>query len=975
MPPLVFLLILVTMNTQEFLESILPADGAYLMAVAGDKGFKHRGFQTIAAAADFADQCDSQGATVYHACAAFKRPPYKNEDGKFITRTSENWLSAKAFWVDVDCGADKAADGHGYATQKDAAKALLTWCKDKVIPFPMLVNSGRGVHAYWCLNDPVTPDVWVRTANGLKTLFAKDGILADPTRTADFSSVLRPVGTHNRKDPSHPLEVKVALPQQKPIVTEDFINRVTELAGTDPLGEAPAWMQGGDQLSTNYQFCESPHHAKAVAEHCAQVRLMRDTKGDVSYDHWRGVIGLITHCEEGVELAREWSEKRGETGHQNTDVDTRFNTWTSPPPTCEYFEKCNPGGCANCPKKGKIKTPWVLGVQEPEKKPETVEVEHTDTAGNTKKVQYQIPPMPQGYGWSGGQMIRYFKDDDGALVPHPFCSVQFYLTRRLRDANGEFSFAARAHLHKGEVREFSIPGGLIGIGGNKLMEYLGTYEIMAGNANDSIKNMGCYLKDEVGRLMNTTDVMNTYSHFGWQKDHSFLIGSRLYTPDGNTTEVLLCGAAADYVKVFPEPTGSVESYARKINNIYNRDGMEPMQYMICSLWAAPLVSLCDNMYNGIPCVLTGTQSGKGKTTAALAALYAYGRPMPGMAFSGREGATGNAQANFLGTLRNLPVLFDEVTNKNSRELSELCYSLSSGVEKMRMRAAGGSVRIANRNEWRTHTALTGNTQITARLATNGDTEAEVMRIFEINVDNCQIPSLDPMAVASQVSAMEEDMGAAGAAFLQYVVMHRADVHDLIFQTYDDLRADADLMAQPRYRFYRNHMVCTLACAKIMKQLGVIDFDIPKLTKFALEAARLLFQRTQDANTLSAVDALGMMLNDLSPMIVQTPTYDIGPNDPRYNAHCTQGIVGRAIRGTPTLKDPNYNNTLFLSTAAIRNWCNENRVSADYLSSCLAAGHVLVDRTARCSLGKNTNITTSQCRCWQIDLAAMDNLKG
>lgn len=965
---------MVTMNTQEFLESILPAEGAYLMAVAGDKGFKHRGFTTIAAAADFAQQCDEQGATVYHACAAFKRPPYKNEDGKFITRTSENWLSAKAFWIDLDCGADKAAEGHGYATQKDAAKAILTWCKDKELPFPMLINSGRGVHAYWCLTEPVTPEVWVRTANGLKALFAKDNVLADPTRTADFSSVLRPIGTHNRKDPQHPLEVKLALAQRGPITTDDFVAKVTELAGVDTLGEMPAWMQGGDQAPTTYQACNTPHHACMVAEHCAQVRLMRDTQGDVSYDHWRGVIGLITHCEEGIDLAYKWSEKRGETGHQNTDVDTRFNTWTSPPPTCEYFEKCNPSGCANCPKKGKIKTPWVLGIKEPEKKEETVEVEHTDTAGNTKKVQYQIPPMPQGYGWSGGQMIRYFKDEDGALVPHPFCGVQFYLTRRLRDADGAFSFAARAHLPKGEVREFNIPGGLIGTGGNKLVEFLGQYEIMAGNANDSIKNMGCYLKDEVGRLMNTTDVMNTYNHFGWQKDHSFLIGTRLYTPDGNLTEVLVSGSAADHVKVFPAPTGSVESYAKKINSIYNRDGMEPMQYMICSLWAAPLAALCDSMYNGIPCVLSGTQSGKGKTTAALAALYAYGRPMPGLAFSGKEGATGNAQANFLGALRNLPVLFDEVTNKNSRELSELCYSLSSGVEKMRMKASGGTVRIADRNEWRTHTALTGNTQITARLATNGDTEAEVMRIFEINVDACNIPQLDPMAVNSQVSAMEEDMGIAGEAFIRYIVTHRADVHDLIFKTYDDLRADADLMAQPRYRFYRNHMVCTLACAKIMKELGVIEFDIPKLTKFALEAARMLFQRTQEANTLTATDALGLMLNELSPRIVQTATYDIKSTEAPYDVKCPMGIVGRSVRGTPMQKDAHLDNTLLLSANAVRDWCNENRVSVDYLAKCLMVGKILVDRNVRYSLGKNTNITTAQCRCWKIDLNALDAQK-
>lgn len=962
------------MNTQEFFESIFPPEGVYLLAVAGEKGFRHRGFTTIAGAVDFAEQCDQQGATVYHACAAFKKAPYKNEAGKFITRTSENWRAAKAFWIDVDCGADKVAEGHGYATQKDGATAILTWCKKHSLPFPMLVNSGRGVHAYWCLSEEISPEEWVRTANALKALMSADGLLADPTRTADFASVLRPVGTHNRKDPSNPLEVKVALPQKEVIQTAEFLALVAkEAESVGGLGEAPAWMTRGDTMP-DYGGSAAKPFAEEIAKHCAQVKIVQETQGDASYDHWRGVIGLITHCAEGIELARKWTEKRAETGHQNVDVDTRFNTWTSPPPTCEYFGKCNPDGCKDCPHKGKIKTPWVLGVKEPEKKETTVDVTSTNSAGQTQTVTYQIPPSPPGYGWDGSQMVRYFKNADGVLEPHPFCGVHFYLLRRLRDVTGEFSFATRAHLPKGDIREFNIPGSIIGTGGNKLVEFLGQYEIMAGNANDSVKNMGAYLKDEVARLMNSTDVMNTYSHFGWQEDKSFLIGTRLYSPDGKVTEVLLSGAAADHAKVFPTPVGSVQSYAKKINSIYNCDGMEPMQYMICSLWAAPLVNLCDTLYNGIPCVLTGVQSGKGKTTAALAALYAYGRPMPGMAFSGREGATANAQANFLGTLRNLPVLFDEVTNKNSRELSELCYALSSGVEKMRMKASGGTVRIGDRNEWRTHTALTGNTQITARLATNGDTEAEVMRIFEINVDTYDIPSLDPMAVASQVSAMEEDMGIAGELFIKYVVTHRDDVHDLIFKTYEDLKADKDLMAQPRYRFYRNHMVCTLTAAKIMKDLGVIEFDIPKMTAFALKAARQLFQRTLEANTLSATDALGLMLNELSPQIIQTATYDIVGNEAPYEVKYSNGIVGRSIRGTPARRDAWYDNTLFLSAKAVRDWCNANRVSIDFMAACLKSKGVLVDRQARCSLGKNTNITTSQCRCWRIDLNAMDNLK-
>ena len=40
-----------------------------------------------------------------------------------------------------------------------------------------------------------TPETWARYAHGLKILCVKHGLHADPTRTADISSVLRTPGT------------------------------------------------------------------------------------------------------------------------------------------------------------------------------------------------------------------------------------------------------------------------------------------------------------------------------------------------------------------------------------------------------------------------------------------------------------------------------------------------------------------------------------------------------------------------------------------------------------------------------------------------------------------------------------------------------------------------------------------------------------------------------------------------------------
>src|SRR5262249_39184778 len=61
------------------------------------------------------------------------------------------------------------------------------------------VSSGWGLHVYWPLKHMLDRATWERYARGLKSLCEKHGLKADPSRTADISSVLRTPGTHNRK--------------------------------------------------------------------------------------------------------------------------------------------------------------------------------------------------------------------------------------------------------------------------------------------------------------------------------------------------------------------------------------------------------------------------------------------------------------------------------------------------------------------------------------------------------------------------------------------------------------------------------------------------------------------------------------------------------------------------------------------------------------------------------------------------------
>lgn len=951
--------------TVEFLKKVWPSEGAYLIAYKADKGFKHSGYTTIEEAANAALALDQRGLDTFFACAAFQSIPYRDEEsGKWITRTKENWLAAKAFWCDIDCGEAKAEQGIGYATQKDGIEAVDTWCAAHNIPLPLVVNSGHGIHCYWPLTTPLPPAEWVQAATAIKASMKDAGVLADPTRTADFSSVLRPVGTHNHKD--NPLLVELVR-DAEPIDTPTFLATLANLvAAGEWMDNVPEYLRNAEVESIP-QFATAEYSAQLIADKCAQVRAMRGTLGDVSYEVWRGTIGIIRFCKEGEPLAHEWSARRGETGHANTDVALKYNSWGAAPTTCAHFETHGDASlCASCPFHGKIKTPLVLGREMPEPKAEVVEATEEGDERKTT-VAMEVPELPKGYEWNNGLMVHWVKDKDGNLQAKPFCRTRFYLVGRICNQIQAYEYVVRLHLPNNSVRAFNLSGEVIGQGGSKLFGALGSKEIFLTANADAGQHMCAYLKDQVSKIMAEKEIMPTYTHFGWQEDGSFLIGTRLYREDGVVSEALLSGYAYDKKDNLPAPRGKLEAYVDALNWVYNREGMEPMQYVICSMLASPLVKLFDISYAGIPVAPTGASSGKGKTTACVAALYAFGDAVK-LTIAGDYGATGNARSALLGTMSDLPVLFDEVTNMEPRKLSELAYALSNGMERERLKVSQGGVRFANREVWHMQCACTGNTYIGARLSQNGQAEAEAMRIFEMRVDGYPIPQLEPIEVAQKLDIMARNSGCAGEKYIRWLVTHKHVFRQVAEQMQDYMKEDVALIANPKYRFFRNHVVLTLTAALILKKIGIVKFNMDRLSAFAFSAMKSLCSFTQASNGVDYDGALSQMIDFYQADILQTPMFKLGSGQAPYQFHPKNSLVGRAVTSE---NDKKFGKKFLITSKAISDWCIQERVDQEAFASYLQQKGVLLQRNLPTRLTTSTNLISASQRCWVFDLTKLD----
>ena len=128
--------------------------------------------------------------------------------GKFLTdksREADNCGWMQAFFLDIDCGEDKAKPDKngrikGYIDQATGMQALKDLCKDTGLPQPTIVNSGRGWHVYWPLTEAVEKDKWVPVAEAFKNLCVKHKFIGDPAVPSDAARVLRIPGTKNFKD-------------------------------------------------------------------------------------------------------------------------------------------------------------------------------------------------------------------------------------------------------------------------------------------------------------------------------------------------------------------------------------------------------------------------------------------------------------------------------------------------------------------------------------------------------------------------------------------------------------------------------------------------------------------------------------------------------------------------------------------------------------------------------------------------------
>ena len=924
-----------TVETKTFLERTLGKEGNYCVFAFRTRDDKRiqKFYTSIGHVVDVADNLDKEGYDVYFALATFK------EAG---SRKVDNVKQLNTFFLDLDCGLSK-----DYKSQEDAIKALKVFCNKFKLPRPTMLNSGRGVHVYWFLTEPVGVENWLPVAELLKRLCAQDNLLADPAVTADAARVLRIPNTHNYKtDP--PSKVGLFGDEMAEAI---HINYFAELLGGDVIQVPKKREQETnptlDALRSNIESSFKDILTRTQnGKGCEQLKYLIKNQEEVSEPLWRAGLSIAKHCVDGRKASHIISKNHPNYTREETN---RKMELIKGPYLCSTFDEYNPDICVNCPNWGKIKSPITLGhrIREATEEDNIVEAPAFDLP-DTPLNKYTIPMYPKPYfrGVNGGVYIRSTNADGEAedkLIYHN----DLYVVRRLRDIEIGEAVVMRLHLPKDGVREFTLPLTAV-----TSREEFRKYMSMQGVAVTRMDELMTYTTTWVNELQANSVADEAHKQFGWSNEEckSFILGNQEVLKD----KVDFNPPSTQTAGLFPafEPRGTMEGWKEAIN-FYNRDGFELHQFVVGTSFGSPLMQFSPINCAGLH--IYSKESGVGKTTAMAAAASVWGRPEDLII---HERDTFNTKMNRGEVYHNLPLYMDELTNTHGRELSNIAYQLTGGRQRGRMSSGSNTERVRGES-WRLLAVTTGNTSMIERISIiKAMPKAEAQRIMECRVKRIQFETKEETDVFS--SAIQDNCGHAGKEYIQYVMNNIEGVKKLLGEVQAKVDAEAGLTAENR--FWSVLVTYTVTGLILAKKAGLIDYDSRAIFKWGVDQLKENKRQVEDMS-VSVEEVLNDYIHEHWSNVLWIKSTD----DLRKQTDKEQVIIPEALpRGKLVARYETDLKRAYLVPKPLKAWCGDQQIN--YTSFVHDLQHKLGARRSKVRLSKGTHMNLPPSDVIVVDCA-------
>ena len=870
-------------------------------------------------------------------------------------RTKENVQGLKAFWLDIDCGEAKAKPDpktgrpDGYVNQATGLAALQRFCRTVGLPRPVLVNSGRGIHAYWPLTGTVTREQWEPVAERLRKLCNTHDLYVDPS-VFEVARILRIPGTFNYKDdPPHEVTVISAA---DPVDFDEFYKILgVKTAELIPL-ETPK--RELSELARSLQENITANFAKILQRSvegngCQQLLDCYENRAALPENRWFSALSVAKFCSDQDTAIHTMSE-----GHPDYDPDRTLQKIKHilGPHTCETFERGNPGGCEGCPFAEKIKSPITLGNEVlAATEEDNVVVEEPEEVGVAPKTHI-IPeyPFPFFRGKAGGIYRKPPLGKDGKPVEEGDILVlpyDFYILKRMRDPIEKDVAVFKFHTPQDGVREFTAPLVKISEVGD-LRKLLAGEGILCGKRR--FEYLSEYIRASLMALSEKRKAEQMRLQFGWaDNDSKFIIGDSEVTVEGTfySPPSSITASIAERMG----PVGSLDKW-KEVFNLYGRPGLEPHAFAALTGFGAPIFKFLGQ--RGAMINVIHPNCGTGKTTILHMCNSIWGTPD---ALCCVKEDTLNAKVLRLGVMNNLPYTVDEMTNMTPQDFSTLVYNITQGRGKDRVKASSNELRH-NATTWQTMALCSSNASFYEKMGVaKNSPDGELMRLVEYKIDYTD--TLDPMMAKNMFDhQLMENNGHAGRIYAAWLLANHEQAKKTALHT--QAKLDRELKLTQRERFWSAVLAANLTGGAIAKHIGLIDWDMPRIYDWACKMLLSLREDVQPPRN-NAIEVIGDFIrrNIQSILVVNEEA------DARSNMHAAPILEPRnelLIRWEPDTQK------MYIAAAPFKRDCAEIQVNYKETMQRLTERGVLTGKMVK-RLSKGMKMVAPPVYCLELNTAS------
>lgn len=895
------------MPLKNFLNAVLPNEGYKCwVEISKSKKVTQGLVPTIEELAVKLSEIDGRGSDAYFGCASYATDR---------NRRGANALGAKAFWADIDAG-----EGKPYVTADDAIQACDEFCGRVGLPLPGIVRSGSGIHLYWPLDRTVAAQEWLYIAQRLKLLMHAQGFHADPSRTADIASILRPTGTKNYKLCSEEGAARRQSPTARSVEVDDWdffvplsCEEFKEIAIKN-IDVAPA------------QKINSPSNLAPNLNLASGINVPK-------IDPTQGVSegGRNNACASyaGTLLAK---------GYSPDDVlkaCLKWNELNQPPLSDQEVHTTVASMC---------------------RRHQSNNVLPAAPAPATA----QMPDLPNNFLWGPQhQLIAKVKDQaaDGSdiFVSKIISQLPIFLSAWMNE-EGHKQRNSYMFTHYHPVRGWQ-------------QFIMGAKEFNGSDWYGSLAENGCslmlgadklfktYVREAENMLRLPGKEMTRYSQLGWkQDDKAFLVGENLCHADGTVEKAFGTDKLSPIMKsMMPSRGGSLEQWTTAANKL-GTPGMEAHLFMVLASIAAPLMKFCVDEGNGGSILsIISEDSGHGKTPMATAAASVWG-DLGGTVVTGNF--TENRRIEELVRHCHLPQIQEEAAYSDPTIAALGVEKFTSGTDRGRLNQAGAASGVPERYQ-------------TILLSLSNKSLYELVRmvnipmsrrIFEIEIPR---PSEQDLANLGGIAReMMRNSGHAGLAFARLIVA--PEIKKYIAEHLQgsntgkvgsvQLKYRELLESRPEHRFIIWMVSAVEVAAQICRHYGLLHFDVERIMQWVSNRAR---DRIEGSGVDDSALKLNSFLSEHADCCVTVPR----PYSPKNGPLMPLRLPARKLQ----MRLEMINERLYIDHQALQKWCTKNSISFVALGKKLTETGIVLERSKMISLAAGTQIPGGRALCWEIDM--------